>query len=356
MNADIRSFHPRSIYCQGAAAACDIVKRVATMAGCSRVVECDSLPALLADIEALPFEERKQTLVIASRSGGFVKPFPCGPGLLSPGWQYFVPAIGCPASCRYCFLHSYHPAGVPIIFANQADMFAQLESAIAVNPHGYFYGGELCDNLMLERYLGLVGPLIRLFRRYPAAALELRTKSADIEPLLTAGPSPNVVVSWTLSPEETTVKYEQGAASLAERIRSMVKVQDAGFRVGVRFDPIILEGDWREGYELLLRAMAESLDPGRIDSVQMGCMRFMPGLKSAAEEMFGRSELYAGEFALSPDGKYRYPRHVRVAAYVHIARLVSEWSAGLRPVLFMESEPVSREFAARCADRARQKG
>jgi spore photoproduct lyase len=351
MNTDTAAFTPRAIYCERGLRSGDFVARVRDRAPHAHFLEYDDLPRLLADLESLPPGESKSSLVLATRSGGFVKPFPCGPGLVSPGWHYFIPAIGCPASCRYCFLHSYHPAGAPVVFANQKDMLAELESAILEDAAGYFYGGELCDNLMLEEYLGLVQPLINLFSRYPQAILELRTKSADVGPLLAAGSLPNVIVSWTMSPSSIVDKYEQGAATLSGRIRAAERAQGAGFRVGIRFDPIILEGGWRGEYESLVREMAASLDPRRVDSVQMGCMRFMPGLKAATQDSFGRSELYSSEFAVSLDGKYRYPRHVRIAAYVQIARLLRAWSNDLNPTLFMESESVAAGFAAAAAQK-----
>jgi spore photoproduct lyase len=302
------------------------------------------LTRLLARIETLPFEEAKKMLVVAGRGGGFVKPFPTGPGNAASGWHYFIPAIGCPADCRYCFLMGYHAASAPVVFANQDAMLAEIEERSAALGGGYFYGGELCDNLMLEEILAVIGPLTNLFRRLPAATLELRTKSDDIAPLLAAGPAPNVIVSWTLSPAETAAKYEMGAAPVEARLKAARQAQQSGHRVALRCDPIILEGDWRGAYEGLFSAVSGALDPTRVDSVHLGCIRCTPTTRNIATSRFGSSAPFAGELVQGSAGKLSYPRPLRVAAYLELTRIISRWSRTIPIRLCMETPEVTADL------------
>jgi len=302
------------------------------------------LAALLGAFEALPAERAKRMLVIANRAGGFVKEFPAGPGIASPNWQYFIPAVGCPANCRYCFLQAYHPAGAPVIFTRQEDMLHEIEARAREAAGGYFYGGELCDNLMLEDYLQLAGPLVAMFRRLPGSTLELRTKSDCIEALTAAGAIPNVVISFTLTPEEAARRMEEGTAPVAARIDAARRLQRAGFTVGLRLDPIVLTCGWQGSYERLMDRVSRELAASQIESVHLGCMRYPPALKSKAMLHEQPSLPFVGEFVSSGDGKFRYPRPLRLAAYARIAGLVRAWDTRIPVRLVMEPERMSADL------------
>ncbi len=304
----------------------------------------DDLGALLAGFEALDATEAKRHLVIARRAGGFVKEFPAGPGIRPNGWRYFVPAIGCPADCRYCFLQTYHPAGAPIVFAEREALFGEIRDAAERLGGGYFYGGELCDDFLLEDVAGIARPLVELFGGLHGAKLELRTKGAGVSSLGEAPRSGNVIISWTFTPSVTAERLEKGTASLAERIGAARLAQEAGYVVGVRMDPIVLCEGWEAAYAEMVGQMASQLDSARIESAHLGCLRFTGGLKAAVNARFGGEESFAGEFAKSPDGKYRYLRPVRAAAYAAIAGMVRRWSRDIPVRLCMETEAVEADF------------
>jgi len=337
-------FVPDAILIEEACQGSEVAARAKRIAPRASVEVFGDLGVLLRRMEMLPAEVAKRNLVIARRAGGFVKEFPAGPGITRSGWHYFIPAIGCPADCRYCFLETYHPVHVPVVFDGLDRMLAEVEAKARENGGGYFYGGELCDNLMLEPFSEVVAPLVELFRGLPNATLELRTKSAQVAHLVAAGASPNVVVSWTFTPDDVAMEFEKGTASLEERLASADAVRRAGFSVGVRMDPIVLSSDWRRSYMRLVSALSVHLDASGVDSVHLGCMRYTPALKAAAEARFGRGGPFAGEFAAGPDGKLRYPRPVRVAAYVEIARMIREWDERIPVRLCMETPAVTADF------------
>lgn len=328
------------LYIQAGAAKGAIAARARRMAGAAQVVEFGDLAALLADIERLGAEAAKRRLVVARRAGGFVKRFPGGAGVRAPGWHYFIPGIGCPADCRYCFLQGYHPAGAPVVFDDTDAMLDEIRRTSQALGGGYFYGGELCDSLMLEEAVGSVAPLADLFRELPTARLEFRTKSAAVEPLLEVEPPENALVSWTFSPRTVAERFETGAAPWQARIDAAGRVGRARWRVGVRFDPIILVPDWRREYSELVAALFSALDPAQVDSVQMGCLRFTPQLKSIVSERFGASAPFDAEFVVSSDGKLRYPRPVRVAAYAYIRQLLAAAAPEVPVTLCMETASV----------------
>ncbi len=304
------------------------------------------LTEALATLERMGVKEAKSVLVVARRSGGFVKEFPVSGTRGASKWHYFIPAMGCPADCRYCFLQSYHRSGAPVVFADCDSMLAEIETKSRQLGGGYFYGGELCDDLMLEQYLEMAPRLFELFATLPAATLELRTKSADVSSILSREVPGNVIVSWTFSPQSVVERYEPGTASQAERIQAARAVQNAGVRVGIRLDPVILEEGWREAYEGLIGELASALEPKLVESVHIGCLRFTAGLKSVVTARFGPGAPFSDEFVLCGDGKYRYPRPLRVSAYSAIDAMVRRWSPEIKVSLCMESDAIAGEYRA----------
>jgi len=335
---------PKKVFIEEGLENSPVTVRARTVAPRAEVRNFRALAELSAELERLPAEQAKECLVIARRAGGFVKEFPSGPGMRPSGWQYFIPAIGCPADCRYCFLQTYHTANAPVVFADQDALLAEIETKSRQIGGGYFYGGELCDDLMLERFAGLLPPLIELFRRLPDATLEIRTKSDEIGPLLRVGGARNVVVSWTFTPDEYARQLERGAATIAARVQAAAATEKAGFRVGVRLDPLILTGNWQGAYMELVDELTHSLDPRMVESVHLGGLRFTSSLKAAVSERFGPQEPFCGEFVKCCDGKLRYPRPLRAAAYAWIAKRLKAWDEALNIRLCMETPQVEADF------------
>lgn len=337
-------FIPQRIMIQAGLEGSQEALRVPAAAPDAEIGRFDTLSEVLSRQERLPADEAKKTLILASRRGGFVKEFPTGPGVRPPGWHYFIPAIGCPADCRYCFLQTYHRPNSPVVFAGLEAMLAEIEAKSRESGGGYFYGGELCDNLMLEPYIEAIQPLLDLFRDLPRATLELRTKSSAVEPLLQLEPLPNVIISWTFSPRSAWERFENGTARPDERISAARVVQRAGFRIGIRFDPIILLDGWRGEYESLIAGLSDALDATLVESAHLGCLRFTPALKAFCEQRFGVSAPFDGEFALGRDGKFRYPRPLRASAYRVIAEILAAWQPALPVSLCTETPGVEADF------------
>ncbi|MDK1032750.1 MAG: hypothetical protein QGD94_12135, partial [Planctomycetia bacterium] len=197
--------------------------------------------------------------------------------------------------------------------------------------------------LLLEGVAGILPEMISLLSRHPDATLELRTKGAAIDPLAAAGAAANVIVSWTFSPEEVVREFEPGTASASARIEAAARLQQAGFSIGVRLDPIILRGDWLGAYGRLVSLICEKLDPTAVDSVHLGALRFTPAVKQAVLVRHGSSAPFDGEFLMCGDGKMRYPRPLRAAAYTAIGGMFSDCGWGVPISLFMETRSVRRE-------------
>jgi len=313
--------------------------------------------------------ERKSALRLAVRKGEHVKTFDGG---CNCGDEWYVaPVAGCPFNCQYCYLNDYLDSTIPTIFVNVEDMLNELREKLAAHAAPVrVHAGHLADALALDHLTGIASRLANLFREFPQATLELRTKTDNIKGLLktcliegsdaeeesrsyrddgkgltpVVSPPQNVVISWTMSPEKVIKRYEHGASPLEARIAAAAKCANAGFRVGMRLDPIIMFDGWREACREMISDIFSRVPPGKIDSWVLGCLRYRAEMIDIIRREFPQSDILDGELLRSPDGKYRYFRPLRLAAYREIARAIRSFDSAARIDLCMETPELRRDF------------
>jgi spore photoproduct lyase len=203
--------------------------------------------------------------------------------------------------------------------------------------------GELSDALALERLSGFAAAAVPLFRRFPRARLELRTKCADIASLLPDAPPKNVIVSWTLTPLEAWQLYELHAPSPLLRLQCARACQEKGYQVGIRLDPALAIPEWESGYAQLIQKIYEHLRPEEIESFVIGGFRYSPVLANRIRERFPSNSLLLPEFVRCKDGKHRYFRPLRVSLYREIVRQIRGHDPRAPIRLCMETDQVRND-------------
>jgi len=288
----------------------------------------------------------------ARHPGAFVKHCPCSPRSVSCGYHNLNLHTGCVFSCTYCILQDYLDSKTPVFFSNWKDMERELEGFARERKHLRLGSGELSDSLVFEPEAGYVPRLIELFRRFPEVVFEFKTKSAEIGNLLISRDVPrNIVVSWSLTPEEIRRTEEKDAPTLGRRIRAMTKVQEAGFRVGIHLDPLLMIGDWRAAYADLVGSLRSTLRPDRIAWISLGGLRFTSSLRRHILGHRG-SRIFEGELLKGSDGKYRYFRPLRADLFRHVKQQIKRhWSEEIPLYLCMEGEDMWRDVLPECTPR-----
>jgi len=289
---------------------------------------------------------KQEVLILARHPGPFVRPFP-GHSRAGEEAAYLIAhAYGCPFDCAYCFLQSYFEHGAPVLFTNREDLLRELATHLQAQPRdrtATYHAGEFSDALALEARSRFAADAIPLFRDYPHARLELRTKCAGVEALLPADPPPNVVVSWTLTPQTAWRRYEAGTPEPVRRLISARACQDLGYRVGIRLDPALLLPAWEREYEELLEEVFRHLVPAGIESFVLGGFRFTSVLANRIRQRFPGCGLLRAESVLCRDGKHRYFRPLRVRLYRTIIRAVLAHDPKAVVRLCMETDQVHQE-------------
>jgi len=321
------------------------------------------------ELDNLEFKEGKRSLALMVKKGRAVKDFPpasrplraprmgqeTGPGQKSarpclPAGRkelYIFAAQSCPYDCHYCYLQAYSQCPAPIIFVNTSDILKAVEEAIWKFRHQrpYFHAGELSDALVFDPLTDFSKSLIDLFNDYPQAALELRTKSTEVENLLSTPHKGNIIPSWTFSPQEVVRLYETGTPSLELRMNAAMRCQEAGYSIGLRFDPIIRISNWQKAYKEMMEAIFSELEPERIESASLGCFRYTRALERTIRLRFPEDLLLLDEFVLADDGKFRYFKPLRAQMYRYIIGLLRERAPKLSISLCMETPEVRKRLA-----------
>lgn len=297
------------------------------------------------------YRESKRYLAIAQKKGDFVKEFRCMDGLVGKTEYFISHGNNCSFDCSYCFLQDYFENAVPTVFVNHDDILSSIENFIedSTEKNLVFHAGELCDSFSFDFLTGFSKKLVNLFARFPKSRLEMRTKTIFIDNLLDIPGRDNIIVSWTFSPSEIIANYEAKASLLDERIDSAMKVQSAGYKIGICLDPIICIKGWLESYNNMLDKLFHRVDVERIAYVSLGGFRYLPSLATAIRERGGDSDLLSGEFVPGIDGKYRYFRPIRSEIYKEIGKVIKSKAPHVKINLCMETpdvwKDVAKEFA-----------
>lgn len=289
--------------------------------------------------------ESKRNLFITAQKS-FLRPCPCTPGCLGCGYWTIDLDLNCPFDCSYCILQKYL-GGQPLTVAVNREMLRQeLDGFFKMKRTGVIRigSGELADSLALDELTENSVFLVEAFRGQDRFRLELKSKAGLPRSLAAVAPAKNVVLSWSLNPETVIASEERSTAALAERLQAASEAVRLGYKVGFHFDPIIHYPGWREDYQRVVELIFRHVPAEAVSWLSLGSLRFPPELLPLARSRFPDSRVYDHEFVRSWDGKYRYPRPLRMRLYNELAWMLAEFGAETKLYLCMESLEVWREL------------
>ena len=300
------------------------------------------------------FGAAKKSLYLTRYHGDFLKKCPGSEGQVCCNYFVINFESNCPMDCSYCYLQEYLADNPSLkVFSNVPDLIEQVDRLIA-RHRGVFFRigtGEITDSLALEPYTGTVAELIPYFAEQPNVMLELKTKSDAVQTLLDLDPKGRVVVAWSMNPQRVIDLDEHDTATLDARLEAARFCQDAGYRLGFHFDPMIEYAGWEKDYRALVEQTFATVDWRKLSWISLGVLRQTPGLKRIMRTRFPESLLATGEQVVCPDGKLRYFQPLRVEMY----RKMVGWNRAAAPTvkiyLCMESRSVWEQvfgFAPAC--------
>lgn len=280
-----------------------------------------------------------EILLLARNQGRFLEPCPGTKKYLCCGYTILNTGTGCPLQCSYCVLQAYLNNPFITLYVNREDMWHELETSPNFKSQNIVRlgTGEYMDSLALEHLTDFVPLIAGFLKRQKRAVLELKTKTAAIEPLLGLNHGGRIIVSWSLNAEEVAHTEEQESASVIERIKAAQRIVQEGYRVGFHFDPLIYYRGWEQGYQRVVELIAEHIPASSIVWVSLGALRFMPSLKVISKKRFSATKIFAEEFIIGLDGKMRYFQPLRIDLYARMAYWLRQYSPDIFIYLCMES-------------------
>lgn len=290
--------HPRTLQIQRRFPDAEVVP-------CSRYGEIFNRRA-----QSFRLQKRRPSLILARKHRGFVQDAPEGFGRAGVRSFLFSHLHNCIYDCRYCFLQGMYRSAHYVVFINYEDFQWAIEERIR-SLHGepaWFFSGYDCDSLALEPVTQFAAVFVPFFARFPQATLELRTKSTQVKSLLDQEPPPNVVVAFSFTPAEVQQAVEHLTPAVDRRIRAMAKLQERGWRLGLRFDPLIYSEGYREQYRRLYDQVFGAIRAESLHSVSLGPFRLSPELFRNIVRLYPEDPLFAAPLEEEEDGQIGYRR------------------------------------------------
>ena len=241
------------------------------------VIYCDHYGEIF-NIKSQNFrvQKNKPALILAKKDGKKLHEIPKNFGIGGDKNYYFSHMLNCIYDCEYCFLQGKHMSAHYLLFVNYEDFFLEIKKKILENSTKkyYFFSGYDCDSLAFDGVTGFIKYFLPIFKQNKNAILELRTKSNQLNKLLKHEPIDNCIVAFSFTPENISKLIEHKVPSVKNRIKAMKQLANIGWKIGLRFDPIIPACNFAKIYDKLFQNIASNIPEESIHSISFGMMRF----------------------------------------------------------------------------------
>lgn len=297
-----------------------LAKRVQELFPAERIELVDGPPLKESQgaLSAREFNRSKRLLYLTEFKGQFFKRCPGSrPGLACCNYFVLNWGLQCDMNCSYCYLQSFINTPTLTIYTNLDDALEELRQMKELREAPVRIGtGETVDSLSLDQITLFSHDLIGFFRDYPKWTLEFKTKSDKVDQFLDVKHAGNVIVSWSINPQNIINKEEHGTASLQMRLAAAERCVAKGFQISFHIDPMIWHPEWATSYTGLVDELTKRFTPEQVPYMSVGALRFQPEQRAMMRERFGmNSYVTTAETFPSSDGKQRYDARLRQEMY-----------------------------------------
>ena len=290
------------------------------------IIDCDRYTEVFnRKAQNFRLQKNQPSLILARKHEGFVLEAPDEYGIEGDNNYYFSHMLNCIYDCRYCFLQGMYQSAHYVLFVNYDNFTQGIEKTLTDHPNEnvWFYSGYDCDSLALDPVTGFADFILPFFRSQPKAHLEFRTKSTQIRSLLKSDPIPNCVIAFSLSPENITKELEAKTPSLINRLDAMKKLQQGGWSVGIRFEPLIYMDDYQTRYGDLFSTVFDQLNVDQLHSISVGSFRVPKGYFKKMIKLYPDEKLFAGPLEES-DGMIAYRNDLQEEMMAWCSQIIAD--------------------------------
>ncbi len=253
-------------------------------------------------------QKKNPAIIIAHKNKGHVLAAPPGYGLGGDHNYYFSHMLNCIYDCRYCFLQGMYQSAHQLLFINYEDFGEQMRQLSAAHPKQpvWFYSGYDCDSLANEPMTRFTEFFLPLVDSIDNAWMELRTKSTQVRGMLKLQPVERVVTAFSFTDRHSHAQLEHGVPSIEKRVDAMRRLMEAGWKVGLRLDPIVYHANYQSEFQALLEQIFKVIDANALHSVSLGTFRLTRNHFRSVSRLYPDEQMFAQQMSLD-NGIVSYP-------------------------------------------------
>ncbi len=270
--------------------------------------------------------DAKKSLIIAKLNSPAVSEAPAWYGHTKSAY-FFKTSLNCIFDCSYCFLKWAFKNENMVVFVNYEDIKKQIIDKIQElrdnwnTDEIWFYSSDYSDILWMDGFSDFMAEFLEFFEQFDNVKMEIRTKWANIKPLLDLWFVPkNTEVAFSLNPQILIDKYEKWTASLEARLEAINKLQNLWFKVWVRYLPLLPVDNYEKIYLEFIELLKNKIDiPKTYSSFASGLLFTKKDYNKILNKYKDLDILHMLE--LDNDGFYRESKKIRDNFYTMFKQL-----------------------------------
>jgi len=247
--------------------------------------------------------------------------------------DYLVPytSSGCTAMCLYCYLVChYNKCAYLRLFVNREEMLEKIiKTAEKSEKDLVFEIGSNSDLILENTITDNLKWTIENFAKSKKGYLTFPTKFHMVDDILDIPGKDRVIIRVSLNPKEIINRVELGTSNLEQRLDAIVKLKEAGYKVGILIAPIILVDNYKEIYEELFEKIKSSLPENILQDIffELIFMTYSFVHNAINSEAFPNALIiYEKEkFRARGLGKYTYKDNIRNEATEFFLRMLQKY-------------------------------
>ncbi|TYQ12788.1 UNVERIFIED_CONTAM: spore photoproduct lyase [Acetivibrio alkalicellulosi] len=252
-------------------------------------------------------QKQYQSLILAVKDKPFLYE---GPQVCQnfgyPNFYYTSFLLNCIFDCGYCYLQGMYNSANIVAFVNVEDFKNSIEQESLKKPVflAVSYDTDLIGFYNIIPYIDY---FYGFFKMHPALTVEIRTKSGNQSFYKTHTALDNIVIAFTLSPQEIIEKYEKNTPPLKTRIKAIKTALDQGFKVRICLDPVFINPVADHLYEPFYEYVFSEINANKILDLSFGFFRMSKEFFKRIKKQSEYSDLFLDEYCLN-ENVISYPK------------------------------------------------
>jgi spore photoproduct lyase len=302
----------------------------------------DKIPGINGERGIEKVRAERNVLLLRDRKSPFIEQFKHPIGRCAKFYK-LTAYNNCNFWCEYCYLYlTFRTQPVSTHFINYEKMYDEIvkfDRSKIPKPLRVLNLGELGDPLAVDYITGFAKQIIPFMSEYaPRTRLLFLTKSDCVDEILPLDHGGQSIISFSVNTDAVFQQLEHRTASPESRLAAAAKVQNAGYEVRLRIDPVIFYSNWEKDYIALVDKIFEYIQPTRIT---IGEYRPSNGLANHISSRFPESVLLKVNKSLVREGgKLRYPKNLRIKMFGTIIETIKKYGNDIDIALCKEQPEI----------------